>query len=386
MGSTDSMNMMSVDIKRFTREIKEDFEDGIYDPIVGLGKSGIGKTMCIAGVCEELGIGFCELRLVTMTEIDILGLPKEDENGMTTYAANALLPNAKVNGEKGILVLDEITSASPTVRAAAFQLLDSKRALGSYKLPEKWKVVALGNGISDGGVFNGIEAAFLSRCTCYRVDPNVKVWIEWAIKHNVNPAVIAFIQWKNEYLHVFNPDEMAAVFPCPRSWTTLSTRLNKREARLKPGDLLDALDVEFYAAGAIGADLAPAFSAFYSFKEKTLSPEDILSGKADPKEVATLKMEVVHLTIQSLIKQISKELKAGRTGVAEFKPEVVKRIVNLMKWALNCGNLDYAITILQGIASAEDDFISLVTFNEDFQKLCPEFDDFVAQNGMIFNM
>lgn len=384
MDAIETMNMMSIDVKKFTKEIKMDFEDGNYDPIVGLGKSGIGKTMCIAEICEELGIGFCELRLVTMTEIDILGLPKEDDQGRTTYAANALLPRADIQGKRGILVLDEITSASPTVRAAAFQLLDSKRALGEYKLPDEWKVVALGNGISDGGVFNGIEAAFLSRCTCYRVEPNAKVWIEWAIKHEVNPAIVAFIQWKNESLHVFNPDEMAAVFPCPRSWTTLSKRLSNREKRLKDGESLDKMDVEFYAAGTVGASMASMFAGFYSYKGKTLSPEDIMSGKADPEALSKMKLEAIHLTIQSLVKQLGKELKEGKLGAMEFKPEVIKRTANTVKWAIGSNNLDYAIMVIQGIASATNEFTSLTGFNDEFQRLCPEFDKFVDENEVIF--
>ena len=54
--------------------------------------------------------------------------------------------------------------------------MDSKRALGTYKLPDKWKVISLGNGIDDGGVFNGMENAFLSRAMCYRIEPDLECW------------------------------------------------------------------------------------------------------------------------------------------------------------------------------------------------------------------
>ena len=203
----DNMNMMEISMDTFLNEIKMDLEDEIYEPMIGIGKSGIGKTMGIHELTQQLGIGFCELRLVTMTEIDILGIPKEDANGRTTYAANSLLPDAKRDGERGILVLDEITSAQSTVRAAAYQLLDSKRALGEYKLPERWKVVALGNGIDDGGVFQGMEAAFLSRATCYRIEPNADVWVKWAISHDINSSVIAYIRWRPENLSLIHISE-----------------------------------------------------------------------------------------------------------------------------------------------------------------------------------
>ena len=270
----ETMNMMEISVDRFIKEIKLDLEDENYDPVIGIGKSGVGKTMSISELCEELGIGFCELRLVTLTEIDLLGIPTI-ENGRTTYASNALLPDAKRDGEKGILVLDEITSCSSTIRAAAYQLLDSKRALGNYKLPEHWKVVALGNGIDDGGVFQGMEHAFLSRATCYRIEPNLDSWMKWAVNKGVNSSITAFLKFDPTALHVFNPDEIASVFPCPRSWTALSKKLNAREKR--NGGMLPLEQVELYAAGTVGVKVASEFSGFYSYNSKTVDPEDILS-------------------------------------------------------------------------------------------------------------
>jgi MoxR-like ATPase len=43
-----------------------------------------------------------------------------------------------------ILFLDEITSAPPTVSAAAYQLILDRR-LGDYVVPEGWVIFAAGN-------------------------------------------------------------------------------------------------------------------------------------------------------------------------------------------------------------------------------------------------
>lgn len=384
----DNMNMMEISMDTFLNEIRADLEDEIYDPIIGIGKSGIGKTMGIHELTQELGIGFCELRLVTMTEIDILGIPKEDANGRTTYAANSLLPDEKRDGERGILVLDEITSAQSTVRAAAYQLLDSKRALGEYKLPKHWKIVALGNGIDDGGVFQGMEAAFLSRATCYRIEPNADVWVKWAIKHGINSSVIAYIRWRPENIHVFNPDEIASIFPCPRSWTALATKLTRREKRNKAvknnGATLDVDDVELYAAGAIGVDLASDFASFYAYNEDTLSAEDILSGKANPAALSNMRPEVVHLTIQSLTKQVTKELDEGRTGVGEFKKECVTRVVNCLRWAMKSNKLDYTLILFNDLASTSDKFTEMALACDEFDEQLPEFMEYAQKNNVVF--
>ena len=88
----ETHNMQQISVERFINEIRNDLEDGNYDPIIGLGKAGVGKTVSIAELCKEMGIGYKEMRLVCLGEIDILGLPTI-ENGRTTYAANALLPD-----------------------------------------------------------------------------------------------------------------------------------------------------------------------------------------------------------------------------------------------------------------------------------------------------
>lgn len=384
----DNMNMMEISMDTFLNEIKADLEDEIYDPVIGIGKSGIGKTMGIYELTQQLGIGFCEMRLVTMTEIDILGIPKEDANGRTTYAANSLLPDAKRDGERGILVLDEITSAQNTVRAAAYQLLDSKRALGEYKLPERWKVVSLGNGISDGGVFQGMEAAFLSRATCYRVEPNTDVWVKWAIAHDINPSVVAYLRWRPENIHVFDPDEIASIFPCPRSWTALATKLTRRENRRKDssGKLipLDVDDVALYAAGAIGVNLADDFAAFYAYNGDTVSPEDILAGKADPSKLTTMRPEVVHLTIQGLAKQVNMEVTKGRTGPGEFTKECVTRVANCIRWAMGSKKLDYIVILLNDLANSSSKFQELVLLCDDFDEQVPEFMTFASENNIVF--
>jgi len=389
------MNMMPISVDKFQSLIKEELLDGDYGPMIGIGKSGVGKTVSIYELTQELGIGFCELRLVTMTEIDLLGLPevKEQEGTrVTTYAANSLLPFVERDGEEGILVLDEITSATNTIRAAAYQLLDSKRALGEYKLPPKWKVIALGNGIDDGGVFQGMEAAFLSRGTGYRVEPNLDTWKKWAISHGVNPSVIAYLSFAPDKLHEFNPDEMASLFPCPRSWTQLSKKLNTREER--KGGMLDIDDVEIYAAGAVGVEVAASFAAFYKFNKKTVSAEDILSGKATVDQFRNMDTEVIFITIQSIIKQLNAELEKGSSGYAVFTKEVTDRAVNVCKWALSLASIktDYTLTILSDLISGSKLFGQLVLLSDiqnpnpacHFDKLCPELLQFAEEHGINF--
>lgn len=382
-GTFETMNMMSVTVERFTNLIREQIEDGDLTPVAGIGKSGIGKTESIYGLTKEMGIGFCELRLVTMTETDLLGIPTINEHNRTDWASNNLLPDAKRDGERGILVLDEITSATSTIRAAAYQLLDSKRALGNYKLPDGWLVVALGNGIDDGGSYQGMEAAFLNRCRCLRVEPDLKAWKKWAVNGGVNPSVIAFLTFMPDYLHKFNPEEMVGVFPSPRSWSGLSRKLNDRENR-NGGKPLDRESIEIYAACCVGNEVSSKFSAFYEYNKSVINVEDILNGKATT-DIKKLERQVMYLVVQGLIRSINHELTTSKIGLGEFKPEAVNKVVNACNWLVGISkhSLDISVMALADLTANVRDFASIV-LDDSFDEKCGSFIEFATVNNVVF--
>ena len=105
----DSMNLRSVTLKEFINVIKDDLKYEDYSPVMGIGKSAIGKSESIKELSQTLGIGYKEFRLLLMDEKDLLGIPDivKDENGnkVTTYASSEMLPNAAKDGETGLLVM-----------------------------------------------------------------------------------------------------------------------------------------------------------------------------------------------------------------------------------------------------------------------------------------
>ena len=292
----DSMNMLEIPVGKMLNVIRESIEDEMFDkPLLFLGKSGVGKTESVMQLAKSMNIGFKEFRLVTITETDLIGVPDihSTDSGVRigTYAQNDLLPIAERDGEVGILLFDEITSCTANVRTAAMQLMDASRKVGSYKLPDKWLVVCLGNGEEDGGNFQGMEFAFLNRCLCYRVNPVLYCtkpelglgWVQWAFSKGVNSSVISFLMQNESYFHKFNVDDPAALFPSPRSWTALSRKLNLREAKIG-GASLQEDTVLMYACGAVGLEAGRLFSIFYKLKSSIPSVEDVLNGKVNVRD------------------------------------------------------------------------------------------------------
>lgn len=382
MGET--LNMRPVTVDMFTRLVAEQIEDADLTPIIGIGKSGVGKTESIFELTKKLGIGFCELRLVTMTETDLLGIPIVNKDGRTDWASNNMLPLAERDGEVGILVLDEITSATSTIRAAAYQLLDSKRALGNYKLPPKWLVVALGNGPDDGGVFQGMECAFLSRARCWRIEPDLKTWKKWAINKGVNPTVIAYLGSAPNHLHHMKPDEMASVFPCPRSWTSLSQKLNDRESK-NSGKPLDQDSVDIYASSCIGAEISSFFGAFYAYNKSVINVEDILNNKAKT-DIGNMEPEVMYIIVQNLVRALTQVLKVGYISYGKYKREAVEQVCNACNWLVAVGKhkLDLAITAITDLSENVEEFAELIIQDEQFDELSPQFTQFAIDNQIVF--
>lgn len=388
------LNMREITMKDFKNLIKTMIEFEQFQPILCLGKSGIGKTEAIIQTAKEMGIGYKELRLINYTETDLIGIPtieKSDSGKLVTkWAQMGRLPEAENDGEVGILVLDEVTSATRTVRAAAYQLMDSSRSVGDYHLPEKWIIVALGNGPEDGGAFEGLEAAFLSRAKCMRVDPNLDSWMNWALQAGVNPAVTGFVNFDRTKLWDLDleAEHGAEAYPCPRTWNSLSELLNKAEAK-RGGSTLDNATVLMYASICVGERTGQEFAAFYQYTEKTINVDDILNGKADT-NVRGIDRQVIHLQTQTVIAAVAEVLKNSKipnSRETDWTDECYTKVANAVKWSIKVADsiMDIGLSILQELGRNVPDFANmLISKGDKFDEYCPEFMDFAETHSISF--
>lgn len=351
-------NTKDISIGKFAELIEfQILSEQFTTPILGLGKAGIGKTEGIRGVANKLKIGIKEIRLCNMTETDLIGIPKIEKTPsgeeVTTYAGNTLLPRVERDGEVGILVLDEITSAQPNVAATSLQLMDTARGVGNYKLPPKWLVVALGNGPEDGGIYVGLVTAQLTRALTYNVVTNVKSWKHWAIQSGVDPTVLAYISNDPSKLYVdvaADSEYGAEVTACPRSWAGLSTMLKNRTKF--HGGVLDKDDVEIYAAGFIGNALASKFSAFYAFNTDLIDLNAIVDGTA-PTDLGNIRPEVMYLTAQNLVHNVNALLQDDILEHNEIQQETVGKISKICDWVSDVAlhHADLAMMVIQDLAN-----------------------------------
>ena len=120
-------------------------------PVFVWGNPGVGKSSIIKQIANDKAMEFIDLRLSLLDPTDLRGIPFFDVNNKSAvWAKPEFLPDTN-SLAYGILFLDEINSAPPTVQAAAYQLI-LDRKIGEYTLPVNYAIVAAGNYESDRGV------------------------------------------------------------------------------------------------------------------------------------------------------------------------------------------------------------------------------------------
>ncbi len=189
---------------------------GHHTPVMLWGPPGVGKSQIIAQVAAQHNAPMVDIRLSQMEPSDLRGIPfRVGEH--VEWAIPALLPDAERHGNNGILFLDEITSAPPSVSASAYQLILDRR-LGEYKVPEGWAIVAAGNRQGDRGVTYTMPAPLANRFSHFELEVYLDDWVAWAYKNGIDEKIIAFLRFRPELLFDFDPAHNPAAFPTPRSW------------------------------------------------------------------------------------------------------------------------------------------------------------------------
>jgi len=231
------------------------------------GSPGIGKSSIVQQIAKEKNIEFIDLRLSLLDPTDLKGIPFFDSNTKEAiWAEPNFLP--KDRNSEGILFLDEMNTAPPSVQAAAYQLI-LDRKIGEYELPPKWAIVAAGNRASDRGVIYRMPSPLLNRFVHLELEVSFEDWKHWAYSYGINPLIIAFLEYDTTKLFTFNPQEEQEAFATPRSWEYIDRIL---ASNMPKETLLEVIK------GTIG-EAGVAFVNFLKIKDELPQIEDILNNK-----------------------------------------------------------------------------------------------------------
>ena len=245
---------------------------GHHTPVMLWGPPGIGKSQMVFQAAQRQGVPVIDIRLSQMEPSDLRGIPfRVGEH--VEWAIPAMLPDAERHGPQGFLFLDEVTSAAPSVSAAAYQLILDRR-LGNYQVPSGWAILAAGNRQGDRGVTYTMPAPLANRFSHFEVEINLDDWVAWAYANGIDERIIAFLKFRPDLLFDFDPAHNPVAFPSPRSWEFAHRALQKFEDH--PELLLGTLQA------CVGPAAGVEIHAFLANLEQMPDLEAILRGEAVP--------------------------------------------------------------------------------------------------------
>ncbi|WP_026184064.1 AAA family ATPase [Desulfitobacterium hafniense] len=259
-------------------------------PILAWGPPGVGKTATITSLAEVLDLPL-EVVIASIREpADFSGLPVVGEAGV--YLEPPAWAHRLVRAGKGVLFLDELSTAPPAVQSALLRVV-LERAVGDLTLPGSVSVVASANPPEQAVGGWDLSPPLANRFCHLYWSLDTQGWVDgmihgWSMGHSARlpqgwedavtakQALLAsFIRHRPHLLLQVPNDESQAgrAWPSPRSWVMAARLLAAADSVTAEDDVAAAL-----LAGCIGEGACLEFLAWR--KDLDLpDPEEIL---ADP--------------------------------------------------------------------------------------------------------
>lgn len=308
---------------------------GSHTPVMLWGPPGVGKSQIVAQVGQRHQVLVLDIRLSQMEPSDLRGIPFR-EGALVEWAIPAMLPNTQRHGETGILFLDEITSAVPSVSAAAYQLILDRR-LGDYSVPDGWAIFAAGNRQGDRGVTYTMPAPLANRFSHFEVELNLDDWVAWAYQNGIDERIIGFLRFRPELLFKFDAAHNPVAFPTPRSWEFVHRALQKFAA--SPPLLLPTLQA------CVGTGAGIELKAFVDHLDQMPDLDAILRGEMvkTPKEV-----DLQYAVASALV---------GRAIRAKGQPDAIQVYGHILRYAKTLPLREMGVMLVSDLLRAVGDAI-----------------------------
>lgn len=296
--------------------------EGHHTPVMLWGPPGVGKSQMVAQVAQRHGAPVIDIRLSQMEPSDLRGIPFRSGEKVE-WAVPAILPDGERHGPTGVLFLDEITSAPPSVSAAAYQLILDRR-LGEYEVPPGWAIFAAGNRQGDRGVTYAMPAPLANRFSHFEVETHLDDWVSWAYGNGIDERIIAFLRFRPELLFDFDPAHNPVAFPSPRSWEFAHRGLRKF------GDHLELLQGTLQAC--VGPAAGVELNAFVNSLEQMPDLDAIIAGEevSVPQEIDLQYAVAAALVGRAIKAQGSPEARAVQGSILKYANLFPQREMGVM--------------------------------------------------------
>jgi hypothetical protein len=239
-------------------------------PVLVEGAPGIGKSDLIDESRKAAGADLILSHPAVADPTDAKGLPWAID-GRATFLPFGDLRQAIEATRPTVWFLDDLGQATPAVQASFMQLLLARRVNG-HAISDHVTFVAATNRRTDRAGVSGVLEPVKSRfCSIVELVADVDSWCEWALDHDVQPELIAFLRFKPDLLCAFRPSNDLVNSPVPRTWAH-TDRILKLGL---PSNVQHAA-----VAGAVGEGAATELLAFLRLYAQLPSIDAILLSPA----------------------------------------------------------------------------------------------------------
>jgi len=248
-------------------------------PVAIEGAPGGGKTSIVHQVADELDLPVVEKHMPTML-VEDFGIPYPTDNGFEYKLPDWYPYHGKPGTEGGgVLLFDDRNQANADLQKVLANIQQARNLHGK-PLADGWTVVSTGNRQSDRAGANRVLSHLRNRETVLEFETHLDDSTQWMIDNDVRPEVIAFIRFRPNLLHDFDPQR--DVNPTPRAWVEgVSAVL---------GEVPAEAEYECFK-GAVGEGAAAEFVGFMRIYRKLPNPDAILMNPTAsdvPTDPATL--------------------------------------------------------------------------------------------------
>jgi hypothetical protein len=236
-------------------------------PTMLWGPPGIGKTQLPEQLAAKRKIPLIDWRANLRDPVDARGLPVPDiKANVTKWLRPGELPIVGGNHpKKGILLLDEINTASPAMMNVCLQIVLEKR-VGEHQLEPGWVCVGTGNRAKDKAIVGRMSSALKNRFAHLEIEPDIAAWSAYAATQGISPYLIAFLRFRKEFLHRMPVDDTVNAFPTPRQWFEVNKFMNHPSA-IRP----------MLVGSLIGHDIAGDLEGFLRVCHELPTLEEVVS-------------------------------------------------------------------------------------------------------------
>jgi MoxR-like ATPase len=363
---TQDVQITDVDANQLMEELGYHFANPETGrPLLIWGAPGIGKTSVVKNFgLKNMGVPVIEVILSLMEPTDVAGLPgaERDVKFQDVKRSVNYLPmiwpmdngdkevvgedgtKKIIPGKGGIIFLDEINRAHPSVQAAMLKVvLDREIASANYKIPSKWLILAAANRPEDepGAMIKPMSFALANRFAQVNFISDPVTWTKWARgreQKDLSDEVVSFVELMQEYFYVLpsglvSDDTDTTMGVTPRAWEYAAREYKeRRDAQKAKGEEISQETTRLIFDKHVGKKVSSVITDF--LETMKVWPVDRIEKIFTDPEDATVQLPTnssgkIDLRKAYSVMYLASKYKSGQQLTKEEFSNFIKYLTNL---------------------------------------------------------